>query len=246
MFEVCPAKRDEFYFPAIIRWKPSTTFSFSFCNLFPKPTAMPSNEELKQKALDFLFEEYREVNNTIHINEERGEKRLEFFIGLSTIVLGALGLLVKEFEGLSKSGFLPLVYIVVIMLLGGLILIGINIMNRLKKRNETTYGLKYDVSAIRQLIRNATDPAHTIIPETYAAFKNSNFPAGKAPRRFYRFAGLLQIVAVINSILVGTATTFLLFALRPGNIGITGIILVSAFACIASGLIFLLRARNIR
>jgi hypothetical protein len=206
---------------------------------------MPTND-LQQKALDFLFEEYREVNNTIHINEERGEKRLEFFIGLSTIVLGALGLLVKEFATLAQSEFMSLVYIVVIMLLCGLVLIGINIMNRLKKRNETTYGLKHDISAIRQLIAHATDPDHAIIPKDFAAFKNAHFPPGQQPRHFYRFAGLLQIVAIINAILVGTATAFLLFAVRPFHVSIPTISLISIIACIASATLFLLRARNIR
>lgn len=157
----------------------------------------------KELAAEFLLEEYKELNNTLHINEERGEKRLEFFVTISTIVLGATGFIITKF-GEIKDEFKLLLNLVLIFLLAGLIIVGIITQKRLKKRNEITDGLKKDLTRIRNIYKRKIDPDNEILPPDYDAFKNPVHPT----KNSRKFTSLFHIAIVINCVMIGTFVAF--------------------------------------
>lgn len=176
-----------------------------------------SEKTNKEIAFEFLIEEYKELNNTLHINEEKGEKRLEFFLTLSSVVLGAIGLFIKEFATIDKK-FLDLIYLLIILLLIGLICIGFIIQRRLKKRNRTTDKLKSNISQIREIFKRI-DFAHTILPANYTAFSHANQQI--TPQSFKRrYTSLLNIAAVFNFVLGGAAGAFISFAFGMNHKGV--------------------------
>lgn len=172
------------------------------------------------QALNFLLEEYKELNNTLLINEERSEKRLQFFVTLSSFVLGAIGLFVKGFKAYDSS-FLTLIYLIIILFLTGLILIGFIIQKRLKKRNEITDGLKIDIKEIRKIFQEI-DKSNGILPEDYEACGN-RLANGKVKDDKRSFTSLYHIASVINCVIAGTTFAFISFAFRwPPMIAVAG------------------------
>ena len=83
---------------------------------------------------DFLLEEYKALNEALHINEDTGEKRLTFYISLVTAVLAAVVV------GFSKLDEIPDelehgVHMLMVFALIGLTFIGAIVFRRMKKHN---------------------------------------------------------------------------------------------------------------
>ncbi len=168
-------------------------------------------------ATQFLLEEYKELNNSLHINEERGEKRLEFFVTLSSFVLGAIGYFIKEFKTYDPR-FLTLIYLMIILFLSGLLYIGFIVQNRLRKRNSITDGFKKDLQRIRAIIKDL-DAGHEVLPADYSAFVNPAAAKGGSGRKN---TSLYHIAAVINCVIGGTVFAFITFALAKPIIIVAG------------------------
>lgn len=161
--------------------------------------------EQNKIAYDFLLAEYKELNNTLHINEERGEKRLEFFVTLSSVILGAVGLFLKELDRFAS--YLPLLFAIILLLFTGLIVIGYITQQRLRKRNQITDGLKKDITAIRNVFKLAGN----IIPAEYSAFAGDGNAA--IERNEKKFTSLFHIAFVINCVLAGSVAAVIAFLL---------------------------------
>lgn len=195
-------------------------------------------EEKEKKAFEFLIEEYKEFSNTLHINEERGEKRIEFFLTLSTAVLGAIGFFIKEFSCI-EARFLNIIYLIIIFFLIGLIAIGIIIQKRLSKRNNIANELMSILKEIRENIRERTDPDYLVFPRNYSPFKNLDLNAPDSRR----LTSLSHVAAVMVCILIGVAvafiSSFILFLVTPilpfkasvGNVLST--LIISVISCTA-------------
>lgn len=83
-----------------------------------------NSEVLSETVNDFLIEEYKALNEALHITEERGEKRLEFFIALSIAVITAIGLSINEVYSAKDDKIRSIVFLLSIYLLSGLVIIG--------------------------------------------------------------------------------------------------------------------------
>jgi hypothetical protein len=166
-------------------------------------------EDNKDIIKDFLIEEYKELNNSLHINEETGDKRLEFFITLASIVIGAIGFIMKDYKGTDETDmFHQSFYFIIILWLIGLIIIGLIIFRRLKKRNDTTDGFKDDIRRIRGIIKNTFDKNHDILPENYTAFEKSDDSNKRIKKPERVFTSIHDIAKIIICVLIGTLTAF--------------------------------------
>jgi 8-oxo-dGTP pyrophosphatase MutT (NUDIX family) len=178
--------------------------------MFEPPKNINNTDDDNKVVIDtvkeFLIEEYKELNNTLHINEERGEKRLEFFVTLSSVVIGAIGFVIKELYENVSDEILKSFYLVLIFLLTALVLIGFIIIRRLKKRNQITDGIINDIKEIRKLVKNNLDTDHKILPCNYSAFENRDNNSEK-PKRI--FTSIHDITKIITAALIGTAVTFI-------------------------------------
>lgn len=189
---------------------------------------MNENDD-KNLVAEFLLEEYKELHNTLHKNEEHSEKRLVFFVTISTVVLGAIGLLIKEFHYVQS--FLLPIYGIIILLLLGLSVIGIVIQERLKKRNITTDGLKKDIDRIRDIFKEI-DSKKEVLPLDYSAFINPD-RVGESSRGF---TTVLHIASVINCIMIGTAAAFFTHALNATN---WVVVLIAVLATLVAAIVFI-------
>lgn len=154
-------------------------------------------------AKEFLLEEYKELNNTLHINEERGEKRLDLFITLSSFVIGVIGFAVKDLKSSEiDSNLLKLFYWIMILLITGLILVGLVILERLKSRNNITNSLIKDIKSIRELIKNSDDNCPLIVPYNYTAFE-------KPYNKSRKYKSVNTIAKIIIAVLLGLLSVFI-------------------------------------
>src|SRR4030095_12610274 len=105
----------------------------------------------KDDFKEFLLEEYKAFNDSMHKSEESGEKRLTFFYTLSTAAVGIISfLLPKTFTLETLTGDInneiqpkiSVVHLIILVFLLSLFIIGIIIQRRLDKRNRTTDDLK--------------------------------------------------------------------------------------------------------
>ncbi|MFN2458267.1 MAG: hypothetical protein ABR502_08720 [Chitinophagaceae bacterium] len=198
-----------------------------------------SDRDIKDIAFEFLMEEYKELNNSLHINEERGEKRLEFFITISSLVLGALGLFIMQFSSIPGK-FQPLTYLLIILLLTGLVCIGFIVQRRLIKRNNITDGFKDDITRIRKIIQNL-DSNHTIIPIDYTSFVDPKNVNGTTDKR--KLTSLTHIAAVINFILAAAAAAFACVAF---SLDAKRIIIVALTGALLFSILSFLMVKNVK
>lgn len=154
---------------------------------------------------DFLLEEYKALTESMHINEEVGEKRLTFFITLLAGVLAGIITLLTEFNRIPGE----YIYAVKFLLVGsliGMILIGHIIENRMKKRNRTTDGFKKDLTRIRTIMKLKHADGDYAMSRYYDSF-------GKNQKR--EATSLAHIVGVLNGFISGFTLFLALYFLLP-------------------------------
>jgi ADP-ribose pyrophosphatase YjhB (NUDIX family) len=144
---------------------------------------------------DFLLEEYRSLSTSLLKNEETGETRVNWFIGIVTATIGGLVTLISSEHG--PGG--PTLRLIVMACLGGLLVFGIVTLFRMKQRNRVTDGFKKDVDTIREIFKRHFDGDRVLFD--YEPFrKKPRVPGLKAPKR--KLGGLTDIVSAINSLLL--------------------------------------------
>ena len=169
--------------------------------------ATAGNETTKSKAdaKELLLADYRYLADSFWRNEQTGETRVNWFIGIVTAASGRFGRCVNAEHGI-KGG--PLRFIVIMSLLG-LAVFGYVTLLRIMKRNEVTDGYKRDMDSIRQLFKDNFDDSHILVG--YQPFRAPRAPAAPgaekpkktSPEIVRRLGGLTHTVAAINSILFG-------------------------------------------
>jgi len=149
----------------------------------------PSNEAARQ----FLLAEYARFSEAFWRNEETGETRVNWFIGIVTAALAGLAALLTKAEG-------PLVrdHIQTILLIGltALLVFGIVTLARMLTRNERTDQYKHAIDSIRQKFQDHFDCDQILFQYN---------PLGgpwkdKGPKR--KLGGLVHNVAAINALVI--------------------------------------------
>lgn len=142
---------------------------------------------------EFLLEEYRSLTESLHINEEVGEKRLTFFITLVSGVMAGIVTLLTNFDEIPFE-FMYAVVFLVIGTLVAILVVGRIIYFRMKKRNRTTDGFKKDLRRIRNIMKLKYADEHETNLKYYGAFGNNE-------QR--RFTSLVHVMAVLNAFVAG-------------------------------------------
>jgi hypothetical protein len=159
-------------------------------------------DEPKGHSVNFLLAEYRYLGDCFWRNEEIGERRVNFFITLVTAAITALVTLATRKQGdLGEDE----VYFIVVFALLALLSFGIVTLLRMIHRNTVTDEYKDAMNMIRGRFRDWDEERL----KDYYPFKR-----GK-PRKLGT-GGLVDMVALVNSVIVA-ALCVLLAYFRPGS-----------------------------
>jgi 8-oxo-dGTP pyrophosphatase MutT (NUDIX family) len=143
----------------------------------------------KKNQKDLLLEDFRYLTESFWRNEQAGETRVNWFIGLVTAVAAGL-------VALSTSDRAPqdeALRVIVVASLFGLLLLGIVTLLRVLIRNEATDRYVQASDIIRQLFMDHLDRDQVLVQ--YYPFGRPN----KSTRR--KLGGLAHIVAALNCLL---------------------------------------------
>jgi len=156
---------------------------------------------------EFLTEEYKALTESLHINEETGEKRLTFYTTLVTGVLAGIIALLSNFETIPLYLHDAIAFLVIMTLLS-LSMVGWITWLRLKKRNATTDGFKKDLRRIRTIMKlKYADEQYTYL-KYYGSFEK--IKPGKRSA-----TSLVDVVGIINSFVIGVTIFLFFFFILP-------------------------------
>lgn len=166
-----------------------------------------SASEVSKDVDTFLIAEYEHFADSFWKTEELGEKRLNFFISLSTAAVAGLVALATADTGFSDEQVKWLSVSVGI----ALVLLGVSTYLRMLRRNNVADQYKRAINHVRQhFVRQykleGYDPMGMLRRE----------PTEILPRKLFT-GGLAQTAALLNSIIAGGITAMaLLFVVAPG------------------------------
>lgn len=155
---------------------------------------------------ELLLEDYRNFSESLWKNEQTGETRVNWFIGIVTAGAGGL-------VGLTSSQHRPHgepLRLIFVATLFALFSFGIVTLLRIMKRNETTDGYKRDSDRIRQMFRDYFD-GDKILREYHP------FGQKGGDKNFRRgIGGLAHTVLTINSLLAAGIVAAFVFPFGGG------------------------------
>jgi hypothetical protein len=158
----------------------------------------PHNTESRTALKEFLLAEYKNVADSFWKNEQTGETRVNWFLGI--ITAGAAGLIgLASAEHRPHGEPLRLIYLSALF---AMLCFGIVTLFRIIKRNKHTDGYKKDTERIRELVKKLFD-------DNGALKDYRSFGPEESDKGFVRtFGGLAHTVSTINSLIVaGLAAT---------------------------------------
>jgi 8-oxo-dGTP pyrophosphatase MutT (NUDIX family) len=164
---------------------------------------------------DLLLQDYRYRCEAMWKSEQSGETRVNLFIGLITLCVGAIGALVAKGTSLPAETLRFLVPAA----LSALLMVGLVTLARMITRNKNTDLAKHQLDLIRQTFKDHFDEG----------FVRYNLFPGIAPRGF---GGLAHTVAVMNGLLcagIVAAVVVPLSEVRLATVAADGLAIVLAF-----------------
>lgn len=205
----------------------------------------PPDKDPRADVKELLLTDYRTLSETLWRNEQIGETRVNWFIGIVTAAAGGLiGLTSAEHRPHGEP--LRLIYLAALFTL---LCFGVVTLFRMFKRNETTDGFKKDSERIRQMFRDQFDDAGLL--RSYRPFR----PSDSEGEPLRKIGGLTYTVAIINSLIVGGMAAAFIYpfgwpsnraAERPTMIWRTYVAGSSVFALSLFIQIFLIRWKEAR
>lgn len=173
---------------------------------------LPQDKDSKRAdAKELLLADYRNFADSLWKNEQTGETRVNWFIGIVTAAAGGLiGLTSAQYRPHGEP--LRLIYIASLF---ALLCFGIITLVRIFKRNAATDGYKKDSDRIRRIFRKHFDESGVL--SKYRPFRSDD--TDKLEVR--KLGGLTHTVAAINSlILAGIAAAFVYPFGWTGNLAV--------------------------
>lgn len=151
-------------------------------------------EDGRQNSVNFLLEEYKSLQESFLRNEELGERRVNFFITLTTAVIGALAAIWK----VSNDGIDRIFFFLGLVLV---FLFGIVTLVRIIRRNLVTHEYLRALGRIRRYFAD-TDSAI----QRFLAYP----PYDDRPQREKKWkdvlslgtGGLAEMVSLVNSLIL--------------------------------------------
>jgi len=161
-----------------------------------------SEKESKATVKEFLLAEYSRFADLFWRNEQTGETRVNWFIGIITATIGGLIVLVTKAEGRLNPDQLQLIAVTG---LAAVLVYGLVTFARMIIRNEKTDEYKKALDTIRQRYQDYFD-ADGILLRYYPL----DAPAEDEPKG-RRIGGLAHIVAATNALMVAGVVGVLLY-----------------------------------
>lgn len=193
---------------------------------------MPSSTapaDLSARFDDYLLHEFDHIASSLQLNEESGEKRVQFFLAVLTAVFGIIGLSLRG-EGIALSVALRQSWPLVASCLAVMFLFGWSTLLRLVERNLATDKLKFALRVIRRrFIRKEVAAAHPTAffdPYTKMKWRSCWPPKG----------GWLDVGLLLNAVIAAafTSSVWQRDTLRPFSWAVPGavfaVVLIVQFA----------------
>jgi hypothetical protein len=187
----------------------------------------------KADAKDLLLHDYRYLSDSFARSEQLGETRVNLFIGVVTVVVGALVSMMTT-EKLQVASNLR--YLIVIGSLVSLLLFGVITLSRMLTRNRTSDLYKRGLDTVRQAFKDQYDRDGVLVnyypvdwPETEKGKKTprDSLREIQGLKRLWeriekepstrRIGGLAHAVAALNSLLFATLAGTLLYGVPNRN-----------------------------
>ena len=174
-----------------------------------------SNEAIRA----LLLADHAHFSSMLTHNEQSGETRVNWFIGIVTATMGGLlALIVKYQETNQKLLDRALLFAILFGAVCGLLAFGIVTLMRMMMRNSSTDRQKRSLDQVRQMFKDHFDPEDLLLG--YHPFPSPESKVGPASKRkkqknkriekfqkklrkVRKLGGLAHTVAVINSFLFG-------------------------------------------
>ena len=159
-------------------------------------------------SADFILEEYKHLTDSFLRNEELGERRVNFFLTLTTTVIGALAAIREIFGDIDMMKF----YIGFGAALLAVLLFGVVTLMRIIHRNLATDKYLRALARIRRYFADSDQGTIKILPYMPYKLFDDQPQRRKKWADIYSFGngGLLETVALVNSVI--TAALCGLFA----------------------------------
>jgi len=160
-----------------------------------------------EASVRFLLAEHQYFRESLHQNEEVGEKRVNYFISLTTVMITAFVALMSLDNAFLTFEQLLLITVVAML---GLLVIGWLTMLRILKRNKNTDKCKERLDLVRELFRRF---------DTSGILEESYWPYGKAKieklgDRKWGSGGLREMIIAMNSIITVVIIVIVLELIR--------------------------------
>lgn len=213
---------------------------------------MPTDVDVSKSrddSKDLLLEEYRAITESLWKNEQIGETRVNWFIGIVTVVAGALVSLASAERTPSGESLGA----IVIASLISLLVLGIITLLRMIKRNATTDGFKQDLATIRQTVKDYFDGDHVLLyyqpfGPRVAKIGSDGEPEERRMKNIGRtLGGLAPTVSAINSLLFAALVATIGNCLLPTEVvrglGGAGLLIIDG-ALAATAFVLVFRSQN--
>jgi 8-oxo-dGTP pyrophosphatase MutT (NUDIX family) len=195
------------------------------------------SEEFKSGVRDLLLEEYRYFADSFWKNEQTGETRVNWFIGIVTAAAaGLVGLASAEHRPRGEP--LRLIFIACLF---ALLAFGIVTLFRIVKRNIVTDGYKRATDVVREVFIDNFDQDHILFH--YSPLRLNKRGAAKDIAR--RLGGLAHTVVAINSLILAGLAAAAIYPFQINNpnrsLFSTYLAAISAFALAFAGQFLLVK-----
>jgi drug/metabolite transporter (DMT)-like permease len=162
-----------------------------------------------QLAETFLLAEYSTYQEAFAKNEELGERRLQFLLGLVTAAFGVIGLLFAADKGLVADHPRSIMWIgfaLSALLLGA----GVQTHDRLLKRDATSREYQYLLDEVRKkFVEAAGETPGALNLKGYDPFSKKN----REQKRLSKIGRISRLTVVVNAWLAAICVVLLILAL---------------------------------
>lgn len=169
-------------------------------------------------SVDFLLAEYQSQREAFWHNEELGERRVNFFITLTTAVIAALA--IREKGILASGGKVDTIFFYG---LGAVLLFGVVTLVRIIRRNLVSHEYLRAVARIR---RYFTDRDQQILRHLYYKPYDDRPQRKKEWNEIFSLGtgGLVETVALVNSLIVAALCALFVLSYSGWIIGLFGLV----------------------
>jgi hypothetical protein len=179
-----------------------------------KPNVDVHKEE--KRSVDWLLSEFSSVGDLFSSSEETGERRVNIFLTLASLLTAAFGITIQVRSNSSDSAIIQ-GGLIMASVIASLFIFGLFTLARLTTRNIASDEYKIKLDKIRSYFRKADDTLEEYLPFYSPDEIKIMRDRIKRWHSWYHIGsgGYVQTVALLNSILIGLAVIVLFSSAKP-------------------------------